>query len=144
MDPSVEIDRPGAAPTDPASSEAQSPLERVLTRELEDAKERQRAVSRLSLAKKLSETRDIPMKDALAMVDAFCEREQRYLPEYLKSEFLIGWMKVVAIFLAIASFGVIVAAIHLADPGFRLGLGIMGGLLIMVAAGALWVRSLRG
>jgi hypothetical protein len=55
------------------------------------------ATSRTRLAKHLTQACGIPHKQALEIVDDYCEAESVAIPTYLSKDFSVGWLKVVAV-----------------------------------------------
>jgi hypothetical protein len=54
-------------------------------------------MSRQALAALVHRRTGMPLKEATVIVETFCEEKEPALPEYLQSEFAIGWLKVVAV-----------------------------------------------
>ena len=61
--------------------------------------------SRNSLAKHLALKTGQPLKEALAVVDQYCEDNNVAIPDYLGKEFAVGWLKVLAIANMVLSLG---------------------------------------
>ena len=96
----------------------------LVEQEIASAKEERRPTSRQALANLVQKRTGMPAKDAFAIVEAFCEEKEPALPEFLESEFVIGWLKVVAIGQAIV--GIIFFIVKIA-------------VLVGLVGGAFWV-----
>jgi|GEM_PF-1310001 len=62
-------------------------------------------ISRNTLAKHLAQKTGKPLKEALAVVDQYCEDNSVAIPDYLSKEFAVGWLKVLACFNTVFALG---------------------------------------
>jgi len=111
--------------------------------ELKVAREELRPTSRRALALVISNRIGMPFKEALDIVDAYCDEKEPAVPTYLSSEFVIYWLKAVAVAnVAIGIAGIwygvkLMKAGQLAWPSLCLG-------TVFVGLGALaWVKSVE-
>lgn len=61
--------------------------------------------SRNLLAKQLANATGLSPREALEVVDRYCDEESLAIPAYLSREFAVGWMKVVAVINVIIAGG---------------------------------------
>lgn len=114
-----------------------------LKKELELAYEGRKALSRYALARIVSERMKMPIKEAEAIVEAYCAEKAPATPAYLGSEFGIFWLKVVAIVVAMGGLGVFwysAQMIRNHEPAF---VPLALGTIICGSAVFLWVRSIE-
>jgi hypothetical protein len=71
--------------------------EEILSREIEDSQSNLQPTSRRRLALKLVDRTGVSFKDALDIVDEYCDEKAPAVPAYLASEFVIYWLKAVAV-----------------------------------------------
>jgi len=69
----------------------------IVQAEIEAARKEQRPMSRQALVNLVHRRTGMPLKDAAVIVEAFCDEKEPALPEYLASEFVVGWLKVLAV-----------------------------------------------
>ena len=115
----------------------------ILQEEIDAAQRELQPTSRRALALKLQTATGVAFKDAMDIVDAYCDEKAPAVPTYLASEFGIYWLKVVAVaFVALgigaAWYGKQVWDAHGAPwPAFV-------ATTILVGLGALsWVKSIE-
>ena len=69
----------------------------ILQQEIENAQQAFQPTSRRALALKLVQRTGVTFKDALDLVDEYCDDKAPAVPAYLASEFVIYWLKAVAV-----------------------------------------------
>jgi len=85
--------------------------EEMIAAAIEKAREDLKPISRRMLGLMLNQKRNLPYKEAIEIVDAYCDEKAPYIPGYVSSEFGIYWLKVIAVFnvligVTVAYFGV--------------------------------------
>ena len=128
------VDKPSETPVD---------CLQLVIDEIEAARKEQRPMSRQALTSLVHKRTGMPLKEASSIVDAFCDEKEPALPEYLASEFAIGWLKVVAIGLVIVGgvFFFFVKRAHEQNQPFWPYLAI--GALFVGLGVLSWVQSLE-
>lgn len=99
--------------------------------------------SRNTLAKHLAQKTGKTLKEALAVVDQYCEDNSVAIPDYLSKEFTVGWLKVLACSNTVLSLGMfwygrVLHLQHLQPYGVWCVAVIFLGLAIMS-----WIQSLE-
>ena len=117
--------------------------EEILQKEINTAREQLRPVSRKELAEKLGTQFGMPYKDAIAVVDAFCEEHEPAIPEYLAKEFGVFWLKVVAVANVLVSLGIFYHAVQLHQAKQFPWPWWCGGVLFIGFAVLCWVQSIE-
>ncbi|CAN5377914.1 hypothetical protein BH11ARM2_BH11ARM2_02970 [soil metagenome] len=115
----------------------------LIGREIQKAREELRPVSRRSLALILVAERHTPFREALDLVDTWCEEHASAVPCYVGSEFGIYWLKFLAVAFGVA--GLVVAwqgvrMVRLERPGWPWW---AGATLVIGLAAFVWVVSLE-
>lgn len=92
---------------DPEPNQPTDDHSEFLKATIDEAQNARRATSRHELAEILAKRAKMPHRDALSVVDVYCDINNPGIPDYLSSEFAIGWLK----FLAVIPVSVGVAAL---------------------------------
>jgi hypothetical protein len=99
--------------------------------------------SRNRLAKHLSETTGLSPKEALEVVDRYCDEENLPIPAYLSREFAVGWLKVIAVMFVVVA-GMVLwygRSLHM-QKIHPWGLWCIGAILCGLAV-LFWLKSLE-
>jgi hypothetical protein len=115
----------------------------LVEEEIAAARTERRPVSRQALANLVQKRTGMPPKDALAIVDAFCDEKEPALPVYLESEFVIGWLKVLAIGQAVVGIVFFYYASKAHQRGEPIWVYLMLGTVFIGIAALCWVQSLE-
>lgn len=115
----------------------------LVQQEIASAREQRRPMSRQGLATLVQKRTGMPPKDALAIVAAFCDEKEPALPEYLESEFVIGWLKVVAVGLVVVGIVFFFYAQKAHSRGDAYWPYLLLGTVFVGTAVFSWVRSLE-
>jgi len=117
--------------------------ERIVFEEIMSARAENRAVSRHMLSQQLHESHGISPKEAFAVVETYCDNEAPIIPEYLGNEFIVSYLKTMALIFAAASILVMLfSAVKWlnGDHRFLWGFLVSAGILAMSTTG--WIKSL--
>ncbi|MBS1718731.1 MAG: hypothetical protein JSS72_13465 [Armatimonadetes bacterium] len=118
-------------------------LERFVYDQLLFSRESNQPVSRHALSLLLADSQQLPRKEALAVVETYCDENAPMTPEYLGDEFLIPYLKISALVLSVVGVALIgLATANLSNRVHPLWMYPSGGIMIIGAAYA-YVRSLR-
>lgn len=74
----------------------QTPLE-LVNLEIETARKELRPTSRRALALMVRRETGLQFRDAFDLVDSYCNEKHPAIPAYLSSEFVVYWLKAVAV-----------------------------------------------
>lgn len=124
-------------------SEGKAECIALVEQEIAAAREQRRPMSRQGLASLVQKRTGMPAKDALAIVAAFCDEKEPALPEFLESEFVIGWLKVVAGALVLLGGGFYWEAQEAHRRGNAYWPWIFLGTVFVLTAVFSWVKSLE-
>ena len=86
----------GITPRSEATTERIEPVE-IIREQYDACRQNLVVTSRNRLAKHLTAVRGTPHKEAIEIVDRYCDEENVAIPMYLSSEFAVGWLKVVSV-----------------------------------------------
>ena len=100
-------------------------------------------MSRQGLANLVQKRTGMPPKDATAIVGAFCDEKEPALPEFLESEFVIGWLKVIAFGLVIVGGVFYFYALKAHDHSNPVWPWLVLGTVFVGTAVFSWVKSLE-
>jgi hypothetical protein len=71
--------------------------ETIISDSIAEAREKYTPISRRMIAHKLVSAKNLPYKEAIEIVDAYCDEHESAIPGYISSEFGIYWLKVIAV-----------------------------------------------
>ena len=111
--------------------------------EIAAARQERRPTSRQTLANLVVKRTGMPPKEALAIVEAFCEEREPAVPEFLESEFVIGWLKVIAVLQAIVGLVFFYYAKRAHESNQPIWIYLMLGTILLGFAVLSWVKSLE-
>lgn len=124
-------------------SSGPSELQTLVQTEISKARNETRPTSRQQLADIVHARTGMPVADAFAFVDSYCDEHEPGVPGYLAEEFAVPYLKVVAVVNVLVAIGIFyngVRVYHTGKPGwpwFSLG-------VIFFGLGALsWVKSIE-
>jgi hypothetical protein len=115
----------------------------IVEQEIAAARQERRPMSRQALATLVQKRTGMPPKDAVAIVEAFCEEKEPHLPEFLESEFVIGWLKVIAVGNAIVGVVFFYFASKAHQRGEPIWIYLVLGTVFVGFAAFSWVKSLE-
>lgn len=123
------------------------PVEEIIQGEVTKAREAYKPISRRMIALALAEKRKIQMKEAMDLVDEYCDEHEPAIPGYISSEFGIYYLKVVAI----ANVGIGIFLCYLGvqafknprAPGLPSYAWFVLGTLFVGFAALCWVKSVE-
>lgn len=117
--------------------------ERIIFEELMAARAANRPVSRHMLSQKLHESKGLPPKQAFALVEVYCETEAPSTPEYLDKEFMVPYLKAMAITMAVLSVLVMWFSAAEVMGGKRIWMwGFAAGAVLILMSLSGWIKSL--
>lgn len=124
-----------------AVSATLDPIE-VVRQEYQECLQKLSPTSRNLLAKHLAATTGMSTKEALEVVDRYCDEDNVPIPAYLSREFAVGWLKVLAV-MVIVMAGVVLwygRTLH-QQRTYPWGLWCVGAVLCGLAV-LIWLKSL--
>lgn len=117
--------------------------EDVIKTEIEASRKELRPTSRHEIAEVLSEKFRLPQREAIALVDIYCEEKEPGIPDYLAEEFNIGWLKFVAIGMVVVGLVFLFNGVRTQRIGnYPWYFWSLGALFFGLGAFS-WVRSLE-
>jgi hypothetical protein len=115
----------------------------LIEREIREAENERRPISRQMLADLVHATTALPLADAVPLVDRYCDDNAPGVPQYLADEFAVPYLKVVAV----ANVILAVLAYWYGATTYQAGKAAWPwlGLGTVVLAGAVWawIKSLE-
>ena len=84
----------------------------LIEREISRAQFDCRPISRQMLAESVNTETGLPIADALALVEQYCEEKAPGVPGYLQEEFAVPYLKVIAVVNVIVGIGVMLFGVN--------------------------------
>lgn len=100
-------------------------------------------MSRRSLAMILVAQRHIPFREALDIVDNWCDEHASAVPCYVGSEFGVYWLKFLALAFGFAGIGVAWQGVRMVNAGKVGWPWWVGATLVIGLAAFVWAQSLE-
>jgi len=119
-------------------------VEEILQADIRLARNELRPISRRQLALQLVHRKAIPFKEAMDLVDAYCDEKESAVPTYVSSEFGLFWLKVVAVAWVAIGIGVVYYGVRLQQTGKLAWPWYVGATLTCGFAALCWVKSIEG
>src|SRR5690242_12012810 len=105
------------------------------------ARAENRAVSRHMLSQQLHASAGLSPKEAFAVVETYCDNEAPIIPEYLGNEFIVSYLKTMALIFAGVSIVVMLfSAIKWLNGDHRFEWGFWISAVILAFSGTGWVK----
>ncbi|RYG34965.1 hypothetical protein EON81_14085 [bacterium] len=115
----------------------------LISREIAAARADLRPVSRRSLALVLVAQKHLPFREAMDVVDGWCDEHAPAIPGYVGSEFGIYWLKFLAVAFVIVGLGVAWQGVRMVQTG-KAGWPWWAGATVFVGIAAfVWVQSIE-
>lgn len=124
-------------------NEASTDTLELVEQEIKAARKEARPTSRQALTQIVHRRTGMPLKDAADLVDAFCNEREPGVPAYLASEFVIGWLKVVAIGNVVIGAVFFFYAARAFEKGQPIWPLLVAGVIFSGLALFSWVKSLE-
>ncbi len=115
----------------------------LVEEEIATARKERRPMSRQALATLVHKRTNMPLKDAVSIVEAFCDEKEPGVPEYLESEFVIGWLKVLAVLQVIVGGVFFYYASRAHQRAEPIWVYLVLGTVFVGVAVLSWVKSLE-
>lgn len=115
----------------------------IIQSEIQRARDDRRPTSRQMLAEIINERTGMPVADALAIVDAYCEAEEPAIPYYLQEEFAIPYLKFVAIVIALGGIAFMWYGVTQQQKGKPAYMWYSIGTVVIGIGVFAWVQSLE-
>lgn len=125
------------------SQTEQETTEQMIDSAIKKAREELTPISRRMLALMISQKKSLPFKEAMDIVDEYCDEHAPAVPGYVSSEFIIYWLKAVAVFFVLIGLGIVFWGVSVfrvrgvAWPHFA------GGTIVIGLGALAWVKSLE-
>jgi hypothetical protein len=115
----------------------------VIERELERGRQEVRPVSRRALREVVARELKLSQKDAAVAVDNYCEEVAPYTPDYLGNEFLLPYIKLSGLVIAVFSLGLIGYGVHRWDERALSWPFFLAGAFFFTLSGIGLLKALR-
>lgn len=115
----------------------------IVAEEIDSARRENRPTSRQALAKLLAAKSGIEARRASDLVDEYCDEHDAGVPMYLESEFLPGYLKVVAVLLVLVSFAVFGFGVNLLNQQKTAWPALVLATLVLGIGALAWAKSLN-
>lgn len=126
-----------------SSSTAVTTNEEFIHERIDQARKKYEPISRRMIALQLGKARGVAFKEALDIVDAYCDEKEPAVPGYVSGEFRIYWLKAVAVAVAALGVAVLWYGTNLFNAKGPAWIPFCIGTVIVGLGALAWVKSLQ-
>lgn len=117
--------------------------EQFIQERIDAARKQYEPISRRMIALQLGKARGVAFKEALDLVDAYCDEKDPAVPGYVSGEFRIYWLKAVAVFVVALGVGVLWYGTNMFNAKGPAWIPFCIGTVVVGLGALAWVKSLQ-